>query len=65
MFWTRKKGPDAAERRQLSKESLALIRQWDRIVEQDGVLHRKIFSPDGDAVLQLVLPLSLKSQVLH
>lgn len=27
--------------------------------------YRKVFSPDGNDVLQLVLPLSLKSQVLH
>ncbi|KAK0135759.1 Retrovirus-related Pol polyprotein from transposon 17.6 [Merluccius polli] len=38
-FWIRKRGPDAGERRQMSKEALTLVRQWDRIVEEDGVLH--------------------------
>lgn len=65
VFWTRKRAPDAAERRALSKPALALVKQWDRIVEQDGVLYRKVFEPDGDEVLQLVLPSSLKNQVLH
>ncbi|KAJ8288579.1 hypothetical protein COCON_G00012380 [Conger conger] len=61
-FWTRKKG---AERHQMSKETLRLVKQWDCIMEQDGVLYRKVFSPDGDKVLQLAMPLSLKKQVLH
>uniref|UniRef100_A0A667Y9Z6 Gypsy retrotransposon integrase-like protein 1 n=1 Tax=Myripristis murdjan TaxID=586833 RepID=A0A667Y9Z6_9TELE len=64
-FWTRRKGPDAAERRQASKEVLVLTRQWDRIVERDGVLYRRVCRPEGEEVLQLVLPMSLKSQVLQ
>ncbi|KAK9526423.1 hypothetical protein VZT92_015124 [Zoarces viviparus] len=64
-FWTKRKGPDAAQRRQASKEALALVRQWDRIVEQDGVLYCRICHPKGEEVLQLVLPMSLMSQVLY
>ncbi|KAK9519951.1 hypothetical protein VZT92_022642 [Zoarces viviparus] len=64
-FWTKRKGPDAAQRRQASKEALVLVRQWDRIVEQDGVLYRRICHPKGEEVLQLVLPMSLNSQVLY
>lgn len=64
-FWIRKKGPEAAERHQVSKETLVLARQWNRIVEQDGVLYRRVCRPEGGEVLQLVLPVSLKSQVLH
>lgn len=62
-FWTCKKAPDAAQQHALSKQALALVKQWDRIVEQDGVLYRKVFQPDGDEVLQLVLP-SLPSSLL-
>lgn len=60
-FWTRKKGPDVTERCQAAKG----VRQWERIVEQDGVLDRRVCHPKGEEVLQLVLPMSLKSQVLH
>lgn len=48
----------------LSTAKLGAVEQrWAS--EQDGVLYRKVFSPDGDEVLQLVLPLSLKNQVLN
>ncbi|XP_063731577.1 retrovirus-related Pol polyprotein from transposon 412 [Eleginops maclovinus] len=64
-FWTRKKGPDADERRQASKETLLLCRQWDRLMERDGVLYRRVCQPRGEEVLQLVLPMSLKNKVLN
>uniref|UniRef100_A0A8C5C0T7 Gypsy retrotransposon integrase-like protein 1 n=1 Tax=Gadus morhua TaxID=8049 RepID=A0A8C5C0T7_GADMO len=64
-FWTRKKGPDAAERHQTSKEVLGLVRQWDRMMQKDGVLHRTVCHPKAGDLLQLVLPMSLKNQVLH
>lgn len=63
-FWARGKGPDEAERKQTSKGALVLVRQWARMVEQDGVLYRRVCRPRGSEVLQLVLPMSLKSQVL-
>lgn len=64
-FWTRRKAPDRAERQQMSEETLVLVRQWDRLVEQEGVLHRRVCRPKGEMVLQLVLPMSLKSQILQ
>lgn len=63
-FWTRKRAPDAAERRAASKEVLVLAKQWDRLVEQGGVLYRQVIL-SGEEVLQLVLPASLKTQVLQ
>lgn len=42
-----------------------LLAQWDRLVDKEGVLHRRIFRPDGgEEILQLVLPSVLKSDVL-
>ncbi|XP_041862171.1 uncharacterized protein LOC121653037 [Melanotaenia boesemani] len=64
-FWSRKQGPDATERRHITKEVLILIRQWDRIVEKGGVLYRRVCNPDGEENLQLVLPASLQKQVLQ
>ncbi|KAM9713182.1 uncharacterized protein ACNS7B_023475 isoform 1-T1 [Menidia menidia] len=64
-FWARKKQPDRIERKNLSLSLLAFLRQWDRLVEKDGVLHRKIFRPDGaEETLQLLLPTALREEVL-
>ncbi|XP_029941466.1 uncharacterized protein LOC115383427 [Salarias fasciatus] len=64
-FWRRKRRPEVQERRQLSPPALALIRQWDRLVESDGILYRKVFRPDGaEMMLQLLLPVALKEEVL-
>ena len=41
-FWNRKRAPDAAERRQASKEVLVVTKQWDQLVEQGGVLYRRV-----------------------
>ena len=65
VFWRRQQRPDFQERRQLSCPALALLRQWDRLVEQDGVLHQQVLCPDGaEPVLQLLLPATLKKEVL-
>ena len=64
-FWRRKRRPGPEERKQLSKQVLILIGQWDRLVEQEGVLYRRIFRKEGgEAVLQLVLPTCLQQEVL-
>lgn len=64
-FWEKKRRPDKDERSRLSPKALVLLRQWDRLVKKDGVLHRRIFHPDdGEEVLQLVLPPSLHSVVM-
>lgn len=65
-YWRRKRAPDAMERRAVSKPALALVKQWSRLVEQNGILHRRTYRPDGgEETLQLVLPLSLQDKVLH
>lgn len=65
VFWQQKRRPDAGERKQLSGPALALLRQWDRLIERDGVLYRQVFRPDGgEAVPQLLLPVALKKEVL-
>lgn len=65
LFWNRGRGPNPVERHKASKDVLTLVRQWDCIVEKNGVLHRRVCRLRGKEVLQLVLPKSLKSQVLH
>lgn len=64
-FWEQKCRPDYEACKQLSPPALALLWQWDLLVENSGVLYRLVFQPDGkEAVLQVVLPNVLKEQVL-
>lgn len=65
IFYRRKRRPSPEERRQLPREVLTLLGQWKRLIEQDGVLYRRVFRRDGgEEVLQLVLPTALHSEVL-
>lgn len=58
VFWRRKALPTRDERRQLSRPGMALLRQWDRLVEKNGVLFR------SEESLQLILPAALKQETL-
>lgn len=65
-FWRGKHFPGPDERKLLSKSSLILLRQWDRLVEREGVLYRRIFRPDGrEEILQVLLPSVLRAEVLR
>lgn len=64
-FWEQKQRPSAEERRQLSPAGSALLRQWDRLVQEDGVLYRQVYRSDGtELICQVLLPSSLKEEVL-
>uniref|UniRef100_A0A3B4XMP5 Gypsy retrotransposon integrase-like protein 1 n=1 Tax=Seriola lalandi dorsalis TaxID=1841481 RepID=A0A3B4XMP5_SERLL len=64
-FWVNRRRPSREERAQLSRSTLTLLQQWDRLVERDGILYRRVFRPDGaEAVLQLLLPSALIATVL-
>lgn len=66
VFWRRKQHPNKEERKNASHLALVLLRQWDRLVEENGVLYRQVFRPDGaEAVFQLLLPAALKADVLN
>ncbi|KAL7853106.1 hypothetical protein SRHO_G00188910 [Serrasalmus rhombeus] len=63
-YWDQKVRPNSIQRQPMSKSTLALLRQWDRLVQKD-VLYRRVFRPDGaEEGLQLVLPTCLKNEVL-
>ena len=58
--------PDAGERALLPWEGRALLRQWERLVWQEGVAYRRTQgSGGGPEVLQLLLPLCLREEVLR
>lgn len=64
-FWVNRRRPSREEHAQLSPSTLILLRQWDRLVERDGILYRQVFHPDGaEAILQLLLPSALTATVL-
>lgn len=64
-FWHQGQRPGPQERRTLAKPVIMLLRQWDRLVEQEGILYRRSFRPDGgETVLQVVLPVALQPEVL-
>ena len=64
-FWGKRQRPNPQERKHLSSPTLAILRQWGRLVERDGVLFRRIFRPDGaEEVFQLLLPAALKPEVI-
>ncbi|KAI4905570.1 hypothetical protein NFI96_009239, partial [Prochilodus magdalenae] len=66
VFLRRKEPPSLEERKCLPQPALVLLRQWDRLVEKNGLLYRRIWWPDGhEEVLQLVLPALLKEDVLR
>lgn len=46
-FWRQNRWPTAEQRSCLSHPTLQLLRQWDRLVEKDKVLHCRIFHSDG------------------
>ncbi|XP_059360625.1 uncharacterized protein LOC132098573 [Carassius carassius] len=64
-FWKQGQCPGPQERRSFPKPLTLLLRQWDRLVQHEGLLYRKAFRPDGgEVVLQLVVPETLQSEVL-
>ena len=65
-FWRRQVRPTSVERRALPEGALALLKQWDRLVEKDGVVYRQGYRPEGgEVMLQLVLPSVLRDEVLE
>ncbi|RXN33007.1 extracellular calcium-sensing receptor-like protein [Labeo rohita] len=65
-LWERKTIPGREERCSLSKSALALLWQWDRLVERDGVVYRRILRLDGgEELLQVLLPCALQREVLN
>lgn len=65
-FGTRKRGPDQQERHTIPKSVLEMLRQWERVSKDEGVLYRRVSRPDGgEEGRQLVLSAKLKEEVLH
>lgn len=65
VFWRQQREPNFEERKCMSPPAMVLLRQWDRLVERDGLLYRKVFRSDGgEAGFQLLLPAAMTEGVL-
>lgn len=65
-FWHRKTVPDGIERRGLPKPVQELLRQWDRLIDLEGLLYRRVLRSDGgEQQYQLVVPEALREEVLQ
>ena len=64
-FWNQNRKPFTDERKQLPSGTQSLLKQWNRLSKENGLLYRHITDPDQQKVRQLVLPEVLKEKVLH
>lgn len=54
------------ERLQLFKAALIPLRQWERLVERQGVMYHHILCPDGsEEILQVVVPSALWCDIFN
>ncbi|KAJ8280789.1 hypothetical protein GJAV_G00058990 [Gymnothorax javanicus] len=63
-YWGRAEKPSREERLGESPGTLELLRQWERVVECDGVLYRQREKPGEGPQRQLILPRALQGEVL-
>ena len=56
--------PNPSERHAESARTLTLMKQWERIVDKDGVLYRRITTPHGEILDQLLIPECLQESLL-
>lgn len=64
-FVVRKRRPSRRERHGMGIKSLALLKQWDKLKVQDGILYRETKDPVSRTKrLQLVLPSGLRDRAL-
>ena len=65
-FWSQQRVPSRAEQKKMSPRARGLIKQWDRMVQKEGLLYRRLLRSDGgEEVLQLLLPECLQEEVLQ
>ena len=63
-FWERNMKPTFAERKSLSHQCVTLLRQWDRITREHGLMYRIVQDPKLGELKQLLLPATLKEKVI-
>lgn len=56
VFWRQGSPPSSEDHKALSRLAVVLLRQWDCLMEIEGVLYCRVFHPDGgEEILQVLL----------
>ena len=63
-FWESNTKPTFMERKQLSHQCVTLLRQWDRITREQGLMYRIVQDPKLGELKQFLLPDTLKEKVI-
>ena len=63
-FWERDKTPNFEERKHLSHQCVTLLRQWPKIIREQGLMYRIVQDPKLGELKQLPLPARLKNKVI-
>ncbi|KAJ8404516.1 hypothetical protein AAFF_G00337830 [Aldrovandia affinis] len=64
-YWTQGRKPGPVERAKEDSQTLELLRQWERVVQEGGVFYRLFQDTRQGQVKQVVLPYSLQGEVLQ
>ena len=64
-YWSKGLRPESRQRGREPKAVQTMLKQWDRIVETNNVLYRRIVDPRRGEIEQLILPELLRNKVLE
>ena len=64
-YWSQGQKPGPGERAREDGRTQELLRQWERVMEEGGVLFRQFHNARGGPIKQVVLPCSLQGEVLR
>ena len=63
-YWEKQQWPSHSDLRSESKATVTLLRQWDRIYHEDGLLYKMVHDQlDGEVELMIISE-CLKEQIL-
>lgn len=63
-FWGKRVPTTPGERRPMPMKVQLVLRQWDRLLEQEGLLCRRIWRPEGgEEIFQLLLPAAVQKDI--
>ncbi len=65
VYWSQRVKPGRLARAKEDGKTLELLRQWEKLVEEEGVLYRQFVDTRQGQIKQVLLPQSLKEEVLR